>query len=158
MRRFIHGASRIFENTAVVFLFALILSVGIQIVMRNVFSAGSAVIEELSRFSLIAAVFLMIPVLTIEKKQIIVDLVLTRLPASVRRVFDLAIQLISACLGLFILYAILLIMEKNWSVRTPAIRMPNALFYLPVFLGIALFVIGSADNFMRALTGKGAEK
>jgi TRAP-type C4-dicarboxylate transport system permease small subunit len=147
-----------FGNASIVFLFVLILSVAVQIVMRNMFSSGSAVIEELARFSLIASVFLMIPVLTLEKKQIIVDIVLMHLPASLRRLFDLVIHLVDAAFGVFILYAISLIMENNWNVQTPAMRMPNAVFYLPVFLGIALFTIDSVYNFACILKREGEVK
>jgi TRAP-type transport system small permease protein len=158
MRRIVQRMNDFSGNTSIAFFLVLILSVAIQIVMRNVFSSGSAVIEELARFSLIASVFLMIPVLTLEKKQIIVDVVLMHLPASVRRLFDLAIHLIDAAFGIFILYAILLIMENNWNVQTPAMRLPNAVFYLPVFLGIALFTIDSVYHFASILKREGDGK
>lgn len=143
--------SGFFQNLAVVFLITLFLSVAIQIVMRNIFNAGSVVLEELARFSLVSLVFLMIPVLTIEKKQIIVDIVLIYLPASIRKVFDVFIHVLSAGFSVFILIAIAKIMENNWNVRTPAIRMPNAVFYLPVATGILFTLIGSLYQLTKIL-------
>jgi len=146
------------QNISVVFLITLFLSVATQIVMRNVFNAGSIVIEELARFSLVSLVFLMIPVLTIEKKQIVVDIVLLYLPASIRKIFDLFIHVLSAGFSVFILVAIARIMERNWNVRTPALRMPNAVFYLPVAAGILFTLIGSLYHFVKALNRKEAVK
>ncbi|MFA5852853.1 MAG: TRAP transporter small permease subunit [Spirochaetales bacterium] len=143
--------SGFFQNVAVVFLITLFFSVAAQIVLRNVFDAGSSILEELARFSLVSLVFLMIPVLTIEKKQIIVDIVLLYLPASVRRIFDLFIQILSAGFSVFILLAIAKIMERNWNVQTPAIRMPNAVFYFPVAVGILFTLIGSLYHFVKIL-------
>jgi TRAP-type transport system small permease protein len=158
MRRIIHGAGRLFENVAVVFLFVLILSVAVQVIMRNFLNSGSAVIEELARFSLISTVFLMIPVLTLNKKQIVVDVVLMHLTPAARKVCDLVVDILCAAFGVFIMCAIALIMEKNWSVRTPAMRLPNAVLYLPVFLGIAFFTIASIYDVSRVVAVKGDEK
>jgi len=105
--------SKILQSLAIVFLLVLILSIVIQIIMRNIFDAGSIVLEELARFSLVSLVFIMIPALTIEKKQIVVDIVLMYLPPAVRKVFDLIIQVLSSAFSVFILIAISLIMKKT---------------------------------------------
>jgi len=150
--------SKILQSLAIVFLLVLILSIVIQIIMRNIFDAGSIVLEELARFSLVSLVFIMIPALTIEKKQIVVDIVLMYLPPAVRKVFDLIIQVLSSAFSVFILIAISLIMKKNWNVRTPAMRMPNTIFYLPVAAGILLNLIASCWLFVTTFTRKGGSK
>jgi len=154
----VRRVSGFLQNISVVFLITLFLSVATQIVMRNVFNAGSIMIEELARFSLVSLVFLMIPVLTIEKKQIVVDIVLLYLPAPIRKIFDLFIQALSAGFSVFILVAIARIMERNWNVRTPAMRMPNAVFYFPVAAGILFTLIGSLYHFVKTLNSKEAGK
>jgi TRAP-type C4-dicarboxylate transport system permease small subunit len=45
-------------------------------------------------------------------------------------------QLLVMCFGIYVLWAIATIMERNWSVRTPALNMPNIVFYIPITLGI----------------------
>lgn len=150
--------SKMLQSLAIVFLVILVLSVVIQIIMRNIFNAGSIVLEELARFSLVSLVFLMVPVLTIERKQIVVDIILMYLPRSARSVFDIVIQLLSSGFSVFILIAISLIMKKNWNVKTPAMRMPNALFYLPVALGILFNLVASLWLFARRLAHKGGSK
>ncbi len=142
------------ENAALAFLVVLMLSVAAQIVMRNVFNSGSIVIEELARFSLISLVFLMLPVLTLERKHIVVDIVLLQLPPRVRRVFDIFIHVLMTAFSVFILVAISQIMRRNWNVRTPAIRMPNAVFYLPVTIGIAATLAASIRQLAGIITNR----
>ncbi|HEY9053659.1 MAG TPA: TRAP transporter small permease subunit [Rectinemataceae bacterium] len=146
--------SGVLESIAIAFLLVLILSVGTQIVMRNLFNSGSIVIEELARFSLVSLVFLMIPVLTFGKKQIVVDIVLMYLPKKIRKVFDLVIHLVGAAFSVFILVAIAMIMRRNWNIRTPAMRMPNIIFYLPVAAGIVFTLAGSLWHFINTLESK----
>ena len=158
MKRILRAVSGIFENLSVVFLATLCLSVFTQIIMRNFFSAGSIILEELARFSLVSLVFLMIPVLTIGKQHIIVDFVLNKLPVPARKLFDLVIQILCMATSAFLIVAISRIMVMNYNVRTAALKMPNWLFYLPVALGLALNVMGSLDHFIATLKGKEAAK
>ena len=158
MKRTLRVLSDVFENLSVVFLTTLCLSVFTQIVMRNFFSAGSVVLEEFARFSLVSLVFLMIPVLSLRNQHIIVDFVLNKLPAPTRRVFDLVIQIFCVVCSAFLIVAISNIMKRNYNVKTAALRMPNWLFYMPVALGLALNVVAAIDSFVRFLGVKEAAK
>jgi TRAP-type C4-dicarboxylate transport system permease small subunit len=150
MKSILQGLSRIFEAVSIAFLATLCLSVFIQIIMRNVFSAGSIVLEELARFSLVTLVFLMIPVLAMDRKHIMVDFFILKLPVRLRRLVDAVIQILSAAATIFLLVAIAKIMERNWNVRTPAMRMPNVLFYTPVALGLLFTLLACIVNlFLR---------
>jgi TRAP-type C4-dicarboxylate transport system permease small subunit len=154
MRRIVRTLCDLYQKLSVAFLAALCLSVFAQIILRNVFSAGSVVLEELARFSLVSLVFLMIPSLTVNRQQIIVDFVVNRLPAGARKTVEAFAQLLSAASSVFLIFAIALIMERNWSVRTPAMRMPNYLFYLPAALGIALNALAALDRMIGAFAKK----
>ncbi len=158
MKRTLRFLSDIFENLSVVFLTTLSLSVFIQIIMRNFFSAGSVVLEEFARFSLVSLVFLMIPVLSLRNQHIIVDFVLNKLPAPTRRVFDLVIQVFCMACSVFLIVAISNIMKRNYNVKTAALRMPNWLFYMPVTFGLALNVIAAIESFVRFFGSKEAAK
>ncbi len=143
-----------YQAVAVVFLLVLFLSVFIQIIMRNVFHAGSIQLEELARVSLVSLVFLMIPVLTYEKKHIIVDIVLLYLPKQAKKWVGVVTQLLVMCFGLYVLWAIATIMERNWSVRTPALNMPNIVFYIPITLGVLAMTALSLLGVWATLSGK----
>ncbi len=146
-----------YQAVAVVFLLLLFLSVLIQIIMRNVFHAGSIQLEELARVSLVSLVFLMIPVLTFEKKHIIVDIVLLYLPKQAKKWVSVVTQLLAMCFGIYVLWAIATIMERNWSVRTPALNMPNVVFYIPITLGIFAMTVLSLLGVWMTIGGKEEE-
>jgi TRAP-type C4-dicarboxylate transport system permease small subunit len=132
----------------------LFLSVLIQIIMRNIFNSGSIQLEELARFSLVSLVFLMIPVLTWRGQHIIVDIVILYLPERVKRWFSAITQLLVMVFGLYVLNAIVTIMEFNWNVRTPALAMPNVVFYIPITLGVLAMCIFSLAGAIITLRGR----
>lgn len=152
MNTILKKIARGYELVSVLFLLVLFLSVMIQIIMRNVFHAGSIQLEELARFSLVSLVFLMIPTLTLRKQHIIVDIVLLYLPQRAKRWTSAVTQMLVMLFGLYILWAIATIMQYNWNVRTPALAMPNVVFYIPMTLGIIAMVgfsmIGMIASFL----------
>ena len=151
MRKIIKKTGMIFEDVSIIFLLVLFASVFIQIIMRNFFNSGSVVLEELARFSLVSLVFLMIPVLIVDKQHIIVDIVLVRLSQLWRRIFAICIEFCTIGLTIFLLFAIRQVMMRNWSVRTPAMRMPNIIFYIPIVLGLVFMVVASSMHLIDAI-------
>ena len=158
MQRFLKKMAGLYELLGILFLMMLFLSVLIQIVMRNIFNSGSIQLEELARFSLVSLVFLMIPVLTWKNQQIIVDIVVLYLPENVKRWFSAISQLLVMVFGLYVLYAIVTIMEFNWNVRTPALAMPNVVFYIPITLGVLAMCIFSLAGVIITLRGREVAK
>jgi TRAP-type C4-dicarboxylate transport system permease small subunit len=157
MRTIINKTQKAFEDISMVFLLVLFASVFIQIVMRNFFSSGSVVLEELARFCLVSLVFLMVPVLVVDRQHIIVDILLVRLAPKVRRIFSICIEASSIALAIFLLFAIKQVMDRNWSVRTPAMRLPNIIFYIPIVLGLLFMVAGSALHMVDSIGNKDGE-
>nr|WP_321306055.1 TRAP transporter small permease subunit [uncultured Sphaerochaeta sp.] len=158
MQRFLKKMAGLYELLGILFLMMLFLSVLIQIVMRNIFNSGSIQLEELARFSLVSLVFLMIPVLTWKNQQIIVDIVVLYLPERVKRWFSAITQLLVMVFGMYVLYAIVTIMEFNWNVRTPALAMPNVVFYIPITLGVLAMCIFSLAGVIITLRGREVAK
>ncbi len=154
MDKLLKNVTKVYRWAALIFLLVLFLSVFIQIIMRNIFHAGSIQLEELARISLVSLVFLMIPVLSAEHKHIIVDIVLIYLPERIKRWFLIFSDLLMGLFGLYVLWAISTIMQRNWNVRTPALGLPNAVFYLPVTLGILAMTIISFIGFWTTMTGQ----
>jgi TRAP-type C4-dicarboxylate transport system permease small subunit len=158
MDSILRKVSRVFESIAVLFTVALFGSVLAQIILRDFFSQGSTVLEEMARYSLVSLVFFMIPVLAYEKRHIIVDIILAKLKGAVRKVFDIFGQVLVSASGIFLLVAISQIMKRNWNVKTPAIRMPNYIFYAPAMLGLLFLVVISLYQIAEILRTKGEAK
>lgn len=126
------------EAVSLLFLATLGLSVIIQIVMRNVFSSGSVILEEFARFSLVCIVFLMIPVLVSRQAHILVDFFIMNAPAKLKGIASLFSRVCQSICTLFLLYAVWMVLQRNGGVRTPAMRMPNYIFYIPLTFGLFL--------------------
>jgi TRAP-type C4-dicarboxylate transport system permease small subunit len=93
----------------------------------------------------------MIPVLTWKNQHIIVDIVVLYLPDGVKRWFSAITQFLVMVFGVYVLNAIVTIMEFNWNVRTPALAMPNVVFYIPITLGILAMCIFSLAGVVMTL-------
>ena len=66
-------------------------------------------------------------------------------------------QLLVMCFGIYVLWAIATIMERNLSVRTPALNMPNVVFYIPITLGIFAMTVLSLLGVWMSISGKEEE-
>lgn len=147
----VNGAYRL---VASLFLLTLFLSVFIQIIMRNFFDAGSIKLEEWARFSLVSLVFLYLPVLVVEKKHIVVDVVTMHLPKAVDRWLSVVTDALCTIFSIYVLFGIAAIMERNWSVKTPALEMPNVVFYIPITFGIVYMVFATLVKALFTALGK----
>jgi len=96
----------------------------------------------------------MVPVLIVDKQHIIVDLFINYLPSKVRRIFEAVIQSLSFGLAVFLLYSIRQVMLRNWSVSTPALRMPNSILYIPIVLGLLFMALGTFVYLLDAIRNK----
>jgi len=158
MSKVLKTASRIFEGFSLAFLLTLFFCVFVQIVMRNFFSSGSIVLEELARLSLVSMVFLMLPVLSLDGQHIIVDILTSRLKGTARKLSNLIIQTLCTGFSVFLLAAIAQVLQKNWSVRTSAMRMPNIILYIPIVLGLLFMGIASTHLFITICKAKEEKK
>lgn len=154
MHTFLRRTGKYFENISLVFLLLLFACVLIQIIMRNFFDIGSVKLEELARVCLVSLVFLMVPVLIVDKQHIIVDLLINYLPKKVRRIFEIVTQSLSFGLSVFLLFSIRQVMLRNWSVCTPALRMPNSILYIPMVLGLLFMAVGTFVYLLDAMRNK----
>ena len=154
MHTFMRRTSKFLENVSLLFLLLLFACVLIQIIMRNFFDSGSVKLEELARVCLVSLVFLMVPVLIVDKQHIIVDLLINYLPKRVRRIFEIVIQSLSFGLTMFLLFSIRQVMLRNWSVCTPALRMPNIILYIPIVLGLLFMAVGTIVYLLDAIQNR----
>ncbi len=158
MQNIIKKSSKVLETASLLFLILLFACVLTQIIMRNFFNSGSVVLEELARFSLVSLVFLMIPVLIVDKQHIMVDLVTSRLPKKLKRVFEIVCEGLALFMSFFLLFSVNQVISKNWSVRTPAMRMPNFIMYIPIVLGITLTALATLSFLIQLLRDGGNSK
>lgn len=139
---------------SVLLLIAIAMLVAGQVVMRNVFSIGLHWADELARWFGIALVYLTIPYLLDQGKHIAVELLPNKLKGrwrtAVLALSELAVA-IFAGLSLLAFYAFL---ERAARFRTPALELPNLIFYMPAVIGMALLGVIAITRALTLLRGR----
>lgn len=145
------GVCRGFERLAIVMLLLTTFLVVLQVAARNVWQVGLPWADELARYGGLGIVYLAVPLLLLNGGHIAVDILSSRLKGRAGRVLAVVNEiLILAFCGLF-LHGSYLFLLKAGKFATPALRMPNLLFYLPVVLGMLLFTLVAALRLVRAI-------
>ncbi len=150
---FLYRACRLFEIIAMILLGVMTFLVLLQIAGRDLFGSGWPWADELARYSGLGLVYLTIPLLLMRDGHVKVDMISSRFKgkaAYVLHVFNEA--LIVLFFGLFF-WGGWVFMQRAAKFSTPALGMPNWLFYLPAAIGMLLFGLVALRRLSRALKG-----
>ncbi|PRD44774.1 TRAP transporter small permease [Phyllobacterium phragmitis] len=127
---------------AAILLLVLMASLVVgQVVGRNVFDLGMPWADELARFSGIALVFLCVPLLALRGQHVAVDLVPMMLPRRLRRYAFMLIETAILVFCLLTLYGFQSFLSRAGKFSSPAIGIPNWLFYAPALAGFVLLLL-----------------
>ena len=112
----------------------------------------------MSRLLHIALIFLVAPILYRERALFKIDLFVKRLPMTVQ--FGFRIFSIVVCIGFCIFFMISFteFMRGSWDVPSPALRVPNLVFFGSIFIGIAGFLVVSIERLIHEISGRREKK
>lgn len=140
-RRMLAGLARVGITISVLLLFAITLLVFGQVVMRNVFSIGLPWADELARWFGITLIYFSIPHLLERGQHIAVTLLPDRLKGRARIFVLLCAELSVAAFAILSLCAFQQFLERAARFTTPAMEMPNLIFYMPPLIGLILLAL-----------------
>ena len=153
LNRIALGLSRVAEGIAVLAVFAVTILIGFQIIMRELFLTGLPWADEAARYAGLIIIFLGAPILMVRNEHVKVDMLTDRLKGRARALTLIAIDFsMFACAAMF-LVAGWFFLERAARFSTPAIGMPNLVFYLPAAIGMFLLLFVAV---CRVLTGLSA--
>jgi len=144
------------RTVAILLLALMALLIVAQVVGRNVFDLGMPWADEMARFSGIALVFLSVPLLALRGQHVAVDLVPMLLPQRFRRYVLAFIEIAITAFCLLTLYGFQSFLSRAGKFATPAIGIPNWLFYAPALLGFILLLAVSLLRLAGLFTESGA--
>jgi TRAP-type transport system small permease protein len=144
-------AARLAERGSIVCLFLVALLVFAQVALRNLFSVAYAGIDELARMAHIYLVFLLVPLAFLDRSHVSIELVTTYAPEGIKRVLDLVITGLMALFSLVFLISDFLFLEKSGNVPTPAMGLPNVLFFSGAYIGMALLFMAACQRLVSSL-------
>lgn len=136
-------------NFSVLLLFAITILVAGQVLMRNAFSMGLPWADELARWFGIMLIYFCIPHLLLRGQHITVTLLTDQLSGRWRAAVLLIGELSIAVFAVISLFAFQAFLERAARFTTPAMNMPNLIFYMPAVIGIVLLALIAL---LRALT------
>jgi TRAP-type C4-dicarboxylate transport system permease small subunit len=148
---------KILEIIAVFSLFGISAVIFTQILLRNLLSIGFPWADELSRFLHITLIFLTVPILYRERIIFKIDIFIERLPARAQNVVGVFTSFVCIAFSLVFLFSFVEFMSASWDVPSPALQMPNLLFFFGAFLGILMFLLTSLEKLIYDLGKRAGE-
>jgi TRAP-type C4-dicarboxylate transport system permease small subunit len=148
---FIGKAARLGERISLVCLFVIVGLVFGQLVLRNLFSVTYASVDELARLAHIYLVYLLVPLAFIEGLHVNIDLVTNCAPVKLKFLLDIFVTLMMGAFALIFLISDYQFMVRSGNVPTPAMQMPNYLFFSGAYLGMALLLLAACQRLIFQL-------
>ncbi|WP_205749193.1 TRAP transporter small permease [Desulfopila sp. IMCC35008] len=153
--RILAGMSRGLIIGSMFFLAVMTILIALQVASRNFFSIGLPWADELARFTGLGVVFFTVPLLQYRGRHIAVDIFSSKLKgiaSVVLRCINEAAVLVF-CILLLVSFAHFLQRAAHFS--TPAMGMPNWLFYAPALIGVICCTLVTSLRLLRFCSCKG---
>jgi TRAP-type transport system small permease protein len=139
--RILDAACRVGEAVAMVMLALVTALILLMIVGRELLNDGVPWADELARLGGLGLIFLTAPLLLARGEHVKVDFFVNRLPEGAQRAMLRLVDLLTVVFcGLF-LVAGWFFLQRAGRFSTPALSLPNLLFYLPAIVGVALLAL-----------------
>ena len=146
------------EAVAISCLLLMTAFITLAVLARNVLAMGLPWAEELARYCSVSLVFLAAPALLADRAHVAVDFAVRALPPSVRGlVARVTLGLVALFCAIFLVAGWQFI-SGAWRFATPALGIPNWLFYAPVFLGVLLMGCLAVRDLARPAAPTGEER
>lgn len=139
------------ERFAMLMLMAMTALIVLQVLGRNLLGAGWPWAEELARYAGLALVYMGAPVLLLHNKHILVDIVSSRVKGLAGRWLHAINEALVLFFCVLFLWGGWAFLKKAGKFSTPALGMPNTLYYMPALLGMALLALVSLHRLMVLL-------
>jgi TRAP-type C4-dicarboxylate transport system permease small subunit len=152
LRATIRWLCRFAEAIAIVALIAATALIMLQIVAREVFVAGVSWADELARYAGLTVIFMGVPALLARDEHVKVDMFLNMMRPRARHFVSVTNDLLMVVFGAMFLVAGWQFMQRAARFATPALGMPNLIFYLPAIIGMTLMLLVAIDRAVAALT------
>ncbi len=152
LRNLIHRLCHIAEWVAIVALIVATALIMAQIVAREVFMAGLTWADEAARYAGLTVIFMAAPVLLVRDEHVKVDMFLNMMAPARRRLFSITNDLLMVAFCAMFLVAGWQFLLRAARFSTPAIGMPNLVFYMPAAIGMALLLLVAVDRAITAFS------
>ena len=140
------------ERFAILMLLVMTALIVLQVAGRNLMNVGWPWAEELARYAGLTLVYMAAPLLLLNNKHIVVDIFSSRVKGLSGHALKLLNELLTLIFcGLF-LWGGWAFIQKAGKFTTPALGIPNTLYYLPALMGMGLLTLVSLARLIQRLS------
>ena len=119
-------------------LLGLTFVIIIQILFREILSGGIVWAWELACFLQVTMVWVGVPNLLENRKNVEVDFLINRMPKRVQKLKEFISFIICAACTFFILLSFIKFMSMFWYIKTTSLRLPNIVFFSGIFIAMII--------------------
>jgi TRAP-type transport system small permease protein len=142
---------RAFEVLAMLMLVVATTAIMVEVVARGVFSVGLPGVGEVAKFAGLALIFLTVPLLLALDAHVKVDMFSARATGWGKLMLNIFNEAATLTFCVLFLVACWWFMQRASRFSTPALGIPNLLYYAPAILGMGLTTLVAADRVLGLL-------
>lgn len=146
LRRWLLPLCRGFERAAMALLVVATTAIMVEILARGFFNVGLPGVGELARYAGLGLIFLAVPLLLAQDAHVKVDLFFLRSRGAARRGLAFFNEVATLAFCVLFLVSCGWFMQRAARFSTPALGIPNLLYYLPAIAGMVLTTLVAADR------------
>lgn len=158
LRPLLMPLARGFERAAMLLVVIATGAIMVEVVARGVFSVGLPGVGEVAKWAGLGLIFLGLPLLLARDEHVKVDMLFERTRGPLRRVLGFGNELANALFCLLFLWACWGFMQRAARFSTPALGIPNLVYYLPAIAGMVLAALVAVDRVLGLLRGRSAAR
>ena len=137
MQAMLDGLDRLVCWLIMLVMALMVAVVSVQVLLRYGFNSSLDWADDIGRLLFVTAVFLAVPIAVKQNAHISIELLVARLPESLRNGLARFVSLLSAGMMALICYYTIQVAAEQWSEMLPTVDLTVAVFMLPVALGAA---------------------
>ncbi len=146
LRRWLLPVCVAFEWVAMAMLVVATTAIMVEVFARGLLSIGLPGAGELARFAGLALIFLTVPLLLANDAHVKVDLLSARTSGKRKRALHLFNELATLAFCAFFLVACWWFMQRAARFSSPALAIPNIIYYAPAIAGMVLTTLVAVDR------------
>lgn len=148
------NVSRWSAVVAIGMLILMSILVVLQVAVRNLLDLGLPWANELARFAGISLVYLVVPYLHLHEEFIAVNVVSSHVKGHARLLLRVVIELATLLFAALTLYGFQQFLIVAGTFTTPAMGIPNWMFYCPALVGVLLLTLVGIVRVVDLLRGR----
>ena len=150
----VSATERLCEWLAMTMLVVATACISVEIFARGLFNLGLPEVGEVARFCGTGLVFLTVPTLLARDEHVKVDFLVNLLSGRSKRALEVVIEVGTLAFCVLFLVSAWLFLKRAAFFSTPALSIPNWLYYLPALVGMVLTSVVGVDRLRKQCTGQ----